>query len=204
LNLAWYLTGKAKYMQTKQELMEKFHYGENIDHMGDPKRYPGCAGSGDCDELGMQAFFTLIRYETDPDLKNRWLRAWEQMYDHLRLQEDALWDVVNAVLEGKDRDLKWVKRWFQRYPTDLIRWLVYNDGLRVDVTDAPRYYNVKQHEPRYKQRTDHHIIPSDERPNIRHNTPQYAFSGGWGPGLELDGAEVLFAWWLGRYYGFLK
>ena len=57
INLAHYLTGKQKYLDARAFLMGENHYGENIDHVGDAKIYSFCAGSGDCDELGMQAFF---------------------------------------------------------------------------------------------------------------------------------------------------
>jgi len=203
LNLAWHVTGKQKYLDIKNDLITNYHYGQNVANMGNIKVYPFCAGSGDCDELGMQALFTLIRYESDPKLRALWLQGWNSMYDHLKLQEDAFWDTINAVLGGKNVDISKAIRWFKGYPVDLIRWKIHNER-RQDVIPAPAYYYTVKKDPNLGMRSDGHIFPEDERPNDRHNTLRFKLSGGLGPSIEMDSADVLFTWWLGRYYGFIK
>ena len=203
LNLAYYLTVKQKYLDAKAELIEDYHYDENVSNIGDKLIYPFCAGSGDCDELAFQAFVPLLRYEWDPALRQKWMTGWNRLYTHLQTQEDMFWDVANASFGGENIDLAMGKRWYRRYPTDLVRWKIFNDGVRLDATKPPSYYNVKDRADNYRLRSDGHIIPADERPNIRHNTPQFQFSGGWGSLRELDGGDALYPYWLGRYYGFI-
>ena len=203
INLAWHVTGKEKYLVAKEELLVEHDYGANIANMGNPEVFPFCAGSGDCDELGMQAFVTLLRYEWDPQLYATWLGAWNQHYDHLRLQEDSFWDLINGMLGGNNLDLQHTVRFFERYPVDMIRFIMHNQA-RKDSIPAPDYYLIKDSKAGYVVRSDNHIFPADERPNIRHNTPQYPFNGGWGAGMELDPADILYAWWLGRYYGLIE
>ena len=53
-------------------------------------------------------------------------------------------------------------------------------------------------------RSDGLIIPYDERPNDRWNTDQFKVDGGHGPGIEMDGADVLAPYWMGRYYGLFE
>lgn len=203
LNLAHYLTGKQKYLDAKAYLMGEHHYDDNIDNVGDATLYPYCAGNGDCDELGTQAFYALIRYEPDPVLRARWVKAWGKLYESLKTQQDALWDLSNLYLGGLPSSLEYVMRWFRNYPTDLIRFIMHNQA-RKDTVPAPAYYLTKDKNAGFVMRSDGRILPGDERPNDRHNTNQFVANGGWGPNVEMDSADVLFAYWMGRYYGFIK
>ena len=202
INLAYYLTGKRKYLEAKRELIGEHHYDRNVMSIGDVFQYPFCAGSGDCDELAFQAFVPLVRYEWDPVLREKWMTGWRRLYKHLIDQEDAFWDVANAVFEGENIDFFHSKRWYRRYPTDLVRWVIHNEA-RIDAVPPPLYYLVKEPQADYRVRSDGHIFPADERPNQRHNTPQFRFSGGWSPLREMDGGDALFPYWYGRYYGFI-
>ena len=202
INLAYHVTGKQKYLDAKKELIEQHHYDTNISNVGDENIYPLCGGSGDCDELSLQAFYPLIRYEWDDTLHATWLTGWKKLYNHLKLQEDPFWDIANTVFTGEAFPLDTARRWMQRYPTDLIRWVVYND-VRKDTTSAPAYYLIRENNPNFRLRSDGHIFPPDERPNDRHNTSQFMLSGGLGAGYEMDGADAMYPYWLGRYYGFI-
>jgi len=198
ITLAQYMTGDPKYDEAKNYLMTEHQYDEGVMHESEP---PFRKGSGDGDELAMQAFFVLLRYETDPALREKWLTGWRGTYSNMKAQQDALWDIVNAVLGGDDPDFVNSKRWFQLYPMDLIRWLQHNHH-RKDIVDAPEYY-MNQH-PERRMRSDGNIIPPDERPNTRHNTCEFEVEGGWGANTEMDGADAIMPYWMGRYYGFIS
>jgi hypothetical protein len=203
LNLAYYLTGNQKYLDAKESLLSEHHYGDNVANIGNAEVYPFCAGSGDCDELALQAFVPLIRYEADPQLRARWQAAWSQLYGSLRTQQDAFWDLANVFLGGQVDGLHNVMRWFRDYPTDLIRFPMHNT-LRRDLIPAPGYYLTKDKKAPLFMRSDGRILPGDERPNHRHNTSQFAVDGGWGAQSEMDSADVLFAYWMARYYGYIR
>jgi hypothetical protein len=144
----------------------------------------------------MQAFYALLRYEWDPALREKWMIGWNRLYSHLQDQEDVFWDMANAIFEGEtSNDFSLAKRWYHRYPTDLVRWRIDNEQ-RQDTAKVPAYYGIKGANPNYKRRTD-------GRPNIRHNTAQFEFSGGIGSLFEMDGGDALWPYWLGRYYGFI-
>lgn len=194
LNLAEYLTGSEKYRAAKRELIEEHHYDVNA---VTESEYVLRKGSGDGDELATQAFFVLIRYERDASRRAQWLDGWSRSYGNMRLQQAALWDVVNGVVGGPDPSFGNAGRWLQLAPMDMIRWQMHNSH-RKDLIPPPAYYHQDG-----AMRSDGKIIPPDERPNDRFNTDQFRLDGGLGPFIEMDGAEVLAAYWMARYYGFI-
>ncbi|MBW2704283.1 MAG: hypothetical protein JRF33_25975, partial [Deltaproteobacteria bacterium] len=194
LNLALYLTGDPKYQQAKDELITLHHYDENAVHESE---YPFRPGSGDADELGSQGFFALLFYESDPVLRARWMEGWNKTYEHLRLQQGALWDMLHASFGGAEADLSHTGRWLRLAPMDMIRWNQHN-GHRQDLSLAPDYYHSDG-----RMRADGFILPYDERRCDRWNTDQFRVDGGMGGMVEMDGADVLMPYWMGRYYGFI-
>ncbi|RJO71299.1 MAG: hypothetical protein C4523_04630 [Myxococcales bacterium] len=194
LTLAHYLTGDERYMEAKRYLMEEHHYDVNAINEAD---YPGRKGSGDGDEMGMEGWFSLLRYESDPLLRERWMEGWSKSWEHLSLQQAAWWDMVNAVVGGPEPDMANSARWLKLAPVDMIRWDQHN-SQRLDLVEAPAYY-----ENDGGMRSDGRIIPYDERRCDRWNTDQFRVDGGMGAIIEMDGADVLAPYWMGRYYGFI-
>jgi hypothetical protein len=197
LDLALYLTNDPKFAEAKRYLIQEHHYDENV---RTESERPGRRGSGDGDELGMQAFFVLLRYETDPDLYEMFMDGWHRTYANIRQQEAALWDVVNGVLGGESPAFENALRWLRLIPVDGIRWPQHN-LQRKDLAAPPEYY-FRSEESRF-QRSDGHPLPVDERPIIRHNTSQYEVEGGLGSNVEIDGADVVAAYWMARYHRFV-
>ena len=194
LDLAYYMTKKKMYIDAKTELIEQDHYDENTIHESE---YPFRAGSGDGDELVTQAFFVLLRYEQDPALREKWLEGWRRTYGNIRQQQGAFWDITNAVVGGDDPSFEYAGRWLRLAPVDMIRWTQHN-SQRLDLVRAPDYYHDAG-----RMRSDGYIIPYDERPCDRWNTDQFKVDGGMGGWTEMDGADVLEPYWMGRYYGFI-
>jgi len=194
LNLAWYMTGKQKYLDAKRYLIEEHHYDENVVHESE---YEFRQGHGDGDELGTQAFFILLRYEPDPALRELWVDGWRRSYSNMREQQAALWDLVNAVVGGDDPQFEFTGRWLQLAPADMIRWNQHNSN-RLDLAPPYEFYDQEG-----RIRSDGYIIPYDERPCDRWNTNQFKTDGGHGGLREMDGADVLAPYWMGRYYGFI-
>jgi hypothetical protein len=197
LDLALALTGDPKFADARRLLIDQHHYHENVVTESEA---PGRRGSGDGDELATQAFFVLLRYETDPALHAMFREGWRRTYGNMRLQQAALWDVIDGVLGGDAPDFANAVRWLKLAPTDGIRWTL-NNLQRADLALPPEYYRVSG-QPR-RMRSDGRILPADERPNIRHNTSQYEVEGGWGDGVEIDGADIVAAYWMARYHGFI-
>ncbi|HOX47171.1 MAG TPA: hypothetical protein PK668_26490 [Myxococcota bacterium] len=194
LVLAYYMTGEARYLEAERLLVREHHYDTNVLTEAD---YPFRAGNGDGDELGTQAFFVLVRFEQDPALRATWLAGWENTYRHLVLQQGAFWDLAHAVIGGAAPRFEEAGRWLRLAPVDFIRWEMRNLQRR-DLVAAPDYYHDSG-----RMRSDGRILPYDERPNDRWNTDQFKVEGGLGPFIEMDGADVLMPYWMGRHYGMI-
>ncbi len=154
-------------------------------------------GSGDGDELATNAFFVLLRYESELELRELWIEGWRRSYANMRLQQGAFWDLTNGVVGGDMPDFDAAGRWLRLAPADMIRWNQHN-SQRLDLAPAPDYYDNAG-----RMRSDGFILPYDERRCDRWNTDQFKVDGGMGGWIEMDGADVLQPYWMGRFYGFI-
>lgn len=195
LNLAWYMTGEARFSDAKRYLIEQHGYADNAEREA---TYPSRRGNGDGNEMGNWAWMLLLRYEPDPDLRERWKRGATSAWDEVKVHEAAWWDVQRAVSGFTDfRPELALRRWLRLAPVDMIRWDMTN-STRNDLAEVPL--------PRYgtgRMRSDGHILPYDERRNDRWNTDQFRVDGGMGGTYEMDGADVLAPYWMARYYGWI-
>ncbi len=73
-----------------------------------------------------------------------------------------------------------------------------HNSHRLDLVIPPDFYSSEG-----RMRSDGYIIPYDERANDRWNTNQFKVNGGHGGIVEMDGADALAPYWMGRYYGFI-
>jgi hypothetical protein len=105
--------------------------------------------------------------------------------------------VVSVLAGGPEPDLERLGRWLRLAPVDMIRWDQHNSHRR-DLVAAPRPYQRGG-----GMRSDGFILPYDERRCDRWNTDQFRVDGGMGGWIEMDGADVLAPYWMGRYYGLI-
>ena len=193
LTLAHYLTGEQRFADGKRDLITRHHYADNTVRESE---YAVRGGSGDGDEMATYAWFALLRYEPDAALRERWLDGWARTYSNLRKHQGAWWDMVNAAGGGASPDMRYAARWLRLAPVDMIRWDMHNSQRR-DLIPAPAPYTGSM-------RSDGFILPYDERRCDRWNTDQFRVDGGMGGGIEMDGADVLAPYWMGRFYGFIE
>jgi hypothetical protein len=126
------------------------------------------------------------------------MSGWLKLYNGgVGPQQGAWWNLVHAVVGGEDPDLATAGRWLMLAPVDMIRWDMHN-SQRLDLAPAPYPYKDQG-----SMRSDGFIIPYDERRTDRWNTHQYMVDGGMGGMYEMDAADVLAPYWMGRYYGFI-
>jgi hypothetical protein len=193
LTLAHYLTGEQRFLDGKQELMDLHGYADDAvneaTYLARPK-------SSDNDEMATEAWFSLLRYERDPVLRARWIEGWRTTYGPMKPHQGAWWDLVNAVVGGDAPDASYALRWLRLAPVDMIRWNQHNTQ-RLDLVPSPPPHDDGS------IRADGYIIPYDERRCDRWNTDQFRDDGGMNATIEMDGADVLAPYWMGRYYGFI-
>ncbi len=197
LTEAYYMTGDERFLAGKSQLIAEHGYADKAQAEID---YPlrGLSYSGDGDELSAQAWFALLRYEQDPELRARWLDGWKRHHVHTAKQQGALWDVINGFVGGDvSPGFANAARWLRTAPVDMIRWNIHN-WHRLDLAPPPLFYA-----DRGRERSDGRILPYDERACERWNTSQYRMNGGHDGYTEMDGADVLAPYWMARYAGFI-
>ncbi|HOU55239.1 MAG TPA: hypothetical protein PLQ97_15055 [Myxococcota bacterium] len=197
LQVAWLATGEDRFLQARWGLIEDHGYADAAEReiLHEVRPY-----SMDNDEMSSWAWWTLLRYETDPWLRDRWRVGFSGVYDvKLRQQQAALWALVRATTGFDDADLvRDLRDWLRRVPVDLIRWDMHNSHRR-DVVPIERPFDPVGG----GLRSDGRPVPYDERRCDRFNTDQYRLDGGMGGMVEMDGAEVLLCYWMARLFGLL-
>ena len=194
LTLAHHMTGEARFLDGKRALIEQHQYDVAVETLWD---HPLHQGNDDGNEMGTEAYFTLLRYEPDPALRAQWASGWRKTWKGaLERQQGAWWTLVDAVVGEPDADLGVAARWLRLAPADMIRWDMHN-AQRHDLVAAPSPSKDGS------VRSDGRILPYDERRCDRWNTDQFRVDGGMGATVEMDGADVLAPYWMGRYYGLI-
>lgn len=196
LTLAHYLTGEERFLEGKRTLIEDHGYADNAER---ELEYTARRPHMDNDEMDVWSWMVLLRYEADPELYPRWQRAWAALERKLSVQQAAWWNLVHLYNGGTSTDLVAVRRWLQLAPVDMIRWRIDNEARQDLVGVDSEYYRRSA-----RQRSDGRPLPYDERPCDRWNTDQYQVSGGFDGWIEMDGADVLEPYWMGRYYGWIS
>lgn len=209
LKTAEHVTGDKKYAAAAKLLIEKHGYAVNAmmnkHHMGQG------GGNQSDDEMALMMLYNLLRYETDPRLREVYgvvlRRRWE-------VEEPELNPVFNylagAALKGltyQDShrveqltlDGTWLEEsadTLRRFPLDRVNWRVQNSH-RKDLRLLPRGNGRGA-------RKDGRVLPIDERYVNHWNHDPWRLDQG-GNGQELaSGASFLLPYYMGLYHGFVK
>jgi hypothetical protein len=195
LTLAHHMTGDPRYLEAKAELIDLHGYADNAvreKHYSDIR-----ARDGSNDEMAVQSWYALLRYETDRSLRARWMEGWGATFGDMAVHQASFWNMVEASVGGVDYELELIARWLRLAPVDMIRWDTHNSHRR-DLIAVPLAYMKDG-----AIRSDGLIIPYEERRCDRWNTDSFRVDGGMGAWIEMDGADVLAPYWMARYYGFI-
>lgn len=195
LTLAYALTGEDHFLEGKRRLIAEHGYADNAER---ELSYPARRPHMDNDEMDVWSWMVLLRYEEDPELYARWQRAWAALEQKFSVQQAAWWNLVHLYNGGEQTDLGAVRRWLQLAPVDMVRWNIDNQARR-DLVPVDR----DDYRRSALRRSDGRPIPYDERPCDRWNTDQFQANGGFDGWVEMDGADVLEPYWMGRYYGWI-
>ncbi len=190
LKTAFHITGDPKFQDAYEYLIQEHHYALNtLDQKIVP---PGIVNHSD-DELAFVAYYTLLLYEEDPDLRALYLLSLERQWQYERPEYCPLWNFIYGALSGNHCDTDQAILTLEQIPMDLITWTMRNSH-RADIQQNP---NID----RFEEIQSVVAIPADERPVMRWNGNPYRLDGGDGGHSEDDGTFYLIAYWLGRYHG---
>ncbi len=194
LRVAYHITGNPRYKTVYDELVTKHKYA--LLTRNQKINYPGYVNHSD-DELAFLSYYPLLKYETDPQLREIYRQSLERSWQVERPERNPLWNFIYAAATGSQQfDRAEAVLTLQQIPMDLITWTVSNSH-RLDVVLNPLA-------DRFGRKQSLTVLPPDERPVMKWNGNPYLLDGGNGGRSEDDGAFFLLPYWMGRYYRFIE
>jgi len=193
LKTASHFTGDAKYEKHYQYLVNQHGYAQNALYA---KVYGPFETSHSDDILNFFPYYGLLKYtHADPN-REIYLKSLERSWKGVQSDHMPIWNVMASVLLHKPCDLSIALKEIQDFPLDLVNWRMENSH-RWDLPKDPLL-------SRFKRAQSTQAIATPESSISRWNTNPKEFDSGDGGKTEDSGSYYLFAYWMGRYYGFWK
>ena len=193
LKTATQITGNPKFEKAYNELIEKHGYAKNAVQA---KIYGPFETSHSDDILNFFPYYNLIRYSADDKNLPLYVQSLERTWKIVSTDRMPVWNVMASALLKKECDLQVARTELEQYPLDLINWRMDNShrwDLQHDMM-AGRFNANQAIKP----------IPTPESNVSRWNTNPRQLDVGLNGTQEEDGSYFLFAYWMGRYYGFFQ
>lgn len=215
LKVAEHITGDGRYGKAARLLIERDGYAANAmivkTHLG-----PGAGNQSD-DEMIFMNYYSLLRYEKDPELRQKYLMGF---HSHFQNEQPEMNPVFNflyaAVAQGAkfedafgETDLSPKGDWLEdgvetlkRLPLDRIDWPLKNSH-RKDIVPLPEHTREDGAQGT-GYRVNGKVLPVDERyvGHWNHDPWRLDFRGG--AKTLGDGAVYLLPYYMGLYHGFVK
>ena len=191
LRAAYHFTGKPRFLAAYHSLVREHHYALNTMYA---KTQPPLEINHSDDELAFCAYYPLLRYEDDPELRRLYLFSFERTWQIERPEHCPWFNFMYGALTGKAYDQEESIRVLRDSPMDLRGWQVHN-SQRADLEVSPP--------DRAGDAQATRALPADERPIMKWNGNPYQLDGGGDGAHEDDGTFWLLPYWMGRHYRFL-
>ncbi len=216
LKVAFHITGDSKYQQAYERLVREHKYATNAML---PKISAGLgSGNQSDDEMAFMGFYSLLKYETDDDLLQKYGYALANYWAIERPEMNPFFNFVAAAsLTGRKfagpfgtYDLTPRGDWLddsvdtlRRLPRDRLSWH-HQNSHRKDLVRI-QFLLAEDSERRGSgYRRNGKVIPVDERFFSFWNHNPYSLNTG-GNGNELaDGAVFLLPYYMGLYHRYLE
>lgn len=193
LKATHHMTGDERYEQIYRELIEQHRYALNTVRQ---KIFVNGITNHSDDELAFLSYYTLLRYETDPELRRILLTSLERTWQMERKERTPLWNFIYGAVTGKPCDAEAAVKTLQEIPLDLVHWNIRNSH-RADVKideSLGRFGELQAVEP----------LPFTERPMHKWNGNPYRLDGGANGMVEEDATFYLLPYWLARFHGLIE
>ena len=184
---AIHMTGEERFRRAYRELVEVHGNADfiNTQQMATPID----AGHKFDDDLAIQAYYPLIRYEDDPALRKIYLDSLARFWGFVRPEANPLYTFLcNALLERRE-DLEPAVEVLRGYRMDHTARAVVNE-VRQDI----QWRQVGSR--RLLEKT----LPGPERPTYQSSDNMWVSERGASPGRVRVPTPFLLAYWLARYH----
>ena len=200
LQLAFAMTGEARYRDKAYELFARHGYLSNI--LSSLKRVAPTKGyvhqgndMGDewnhsDDELSFFTYWPLVRFAFTEELRTRYRSVVREHLEIERPERYPIWNFIAAACGVTDIDTAGSVWTLRGIPLDTIAWRMVNSH-RQDLSKLP---------PNFMGRELKELLPPGERLIARINTQPFILDHG-NDATDFPGDEFLLGYWLGRYVG---
>lgn len=189
LKATYHMTRDERYEQIYRKLIKQCHYALNT--VRQKIVVNGITNHSD-DELAFLSYYTLLRYETDPQLRTVLLMSLERTWKMERAEKCPLWNFIYGALTGKPCDAEAAVKTLQEIPLDLVHWTIRNSH-RSDV-------RINESTGRFGELQGVEPLPFTERPMHKWNGNPYRLDGGSNGLEEEDATFFLLPYWLARFH----
>lgn len=195
LRFGEWATGDPKYGEAHHELVNDHGYADNVRRMLEITHAFWI--NHDSHEMIFLAFYPLLVYETDPELRAMYLQGLEDIWQNQRPENNPEFNMIYTVLTNDDQtDLDVTIRSLKEMPPDLVIWNVDN-SQRKD-------YELDPEPDRFGEPQALTVFPYDERHVMKWNQNPYRLEGGGTGHAEETGTHWLLPYWMGRHHGFIR
>lgn len=193
LKCAYHITGDKKYQDAYLELIKNHHYALNTI---DQRLTDKIVMVHHDDELAFFAYYPLLKYEEDPNLRRIYLMSLERTWKYVRNKKCPFFNFIYGYLTGHECDIEEGVKTLREIPLDLVCYTVKN-SQRVDLKlDPVRNISGKLELAE--------VLPIKERRVSKWDGNPFEIDGGADGKAEDDGAFFLFPYWMGRYFGYIE
>ena len=220
LAVAHHVTGDSRYEAVARELRDTHGFAANL---MTPKAQRGIgSGNQSDDEMAFMNFYNLVRYTSDPALRERYLSAFFSYWLLVQPERNPFFhfayaSVGNGITVADtfgDRPLSPHGDWLEdsvdalkRFPFDRLNW-AHSNSHRLDIVPLPaqqgRDLFAVRRESTRGYRIDGKVLPVDERFFHHWNTDSWQLDYG-GDGRSLaSGTVFLLPYYMGQYHRFIE
>lgn len=218
LAVAEHITGDEKFAEAARYLVEEHGYEQNLMY---PKHQRGAgAGNQSDDEMAFMCYYSLLRYEDDPELRERVLLSFNNYW---RLEQPELNPFFNFAYAAYGRDATFHDAWgahdlspggdwlsdsvvvLKGFPLDRFNW-GHRNSHRTDIVLLPNWSNLfdRRDVTGRGHRTNGKVLPVEERHFEHWNTDPWRLDYGGDGRVLADGTVFLLPYYMGLYHEFVK
>jgi len=206
LQTAYHFTKKEKYKEAAFYLMKEHGYYENLMKPIKEITY----APADADELSKElsdgwnhsddemyycGYWGLYRYAINDTLKTKFRESIIDHWEAERPEKEGLWNIMTAIADTRNIDLKEAIWYLQEYPLDLVEWTVHNSHRK----------DIEMVEPNFRGQTIKDVLPASELRISRHNANRFDLDDNGGGRAESSAGDIwLLPYWIGRYLGVIS
>jgi hypothetical protein len=218
MKVAAHITGDPRFAAAARNLIQQHAYAANIlipkSDLG-----PGSGNESD-DEMIYMNYYNLIRYETDPALRQTYALALYKQWQWQQQELNPLFDFIYAAsctgqaaedsfgkVNLSPRNRGWLEESvdsLERLPLDRIDWRLTNSH-RIDLIPLPGYVQLDRDSAvpaGYRVNGD--VLPIDERWVGYWNTDPWELDEGGNGSTLADGEAFLLPYYMGLYHKYIR